>query len=359
MKKHFNTFDALRFFAFLKVFLFHLPIEIFPLFNYLKSGGGIGVYFFFVLSGFLITYIILEEKKHTGSLHLGNFFMRRILRIWPLYYLMIGIAFATPYLLSLLQLNYSDNGYQPDWLMSLAFLENYKMIFEGVYPNVSPLGAMWSLCVEEHFYIVWGILLSVVSIKKTPIVIIGSILLSALSIIVFIQYDVWPLDISTNLIYFSFGAIPAYLLSTNEARVGHAATTIPFIYMVSWIVCTIVYVTVAPNIAYPFHELVDAIMLSLLFSGIIFLVITGGKFKIEDDNVFSRLGKYTYGMYLYHVLVIAVLIQVFIKNKWAIDTSFQAILFLCSALIMTVSISVVSYELFEKQFLKLKRYFYK
>jgi peptidoglycan/LPS O-acetylase OafA/YrhL len=117
-RRHFHTFDALRFFAFLKVFLLHLPITAFPLFNYLKGGGGIGVSFFFVLSGFLITYIILEEKSQTGRVNLKNFFIRRILRIWPLFYLMILIAFLTPYLISLAGLSSSPEGYQPNWLMS-------------------------------------------------------------------------------------------------------------------------------------------------------------------------------------------------------------------------------------------------
>src|SRR3954470_709736 len=104
-RRHFHSFDALRFFAFLKVFLLHLPIIAFPFFSYLKNGGGTGVIFFFVLSGFLITYILLTEKSGSGSINLGHFFLRRILRIWPLYYLMVAFAFCTPFLVSLLHLN--------------------------------------------------------------------------------------------------------------------------------------------------------------------------------------------------------------------------------------------------------------
>ena len=69
-----KTFSHLRFFAFLKVFLLHLPLTAFPFFAYLKNGGGIEVIFFFVLSGFLITYILLVEKKHTDTIDLKRFF---------------------------------------------------------------------------------------------------------------------------------------------------------------------------------------------------------------------------------------------------------------------------------------------
>src|SRR5215208_8125673 len=152
-RRHFHSFDALRFFAFLKVFLLHLPIVAFPTFNFISNGGGIGVIFFFVLSGFLITYILLSEKEVTGSVDLRRFFLRRILRIWPLYYLMVAFAFITPYILSILNIGFSKEGYEPNWIMSLCFLENYQMILTRDHPNVSPLGVTWSLCIEEHFYL--------------------------------------------------------------------------------------------------------------------------------------------------------------------------------------------------------------
>jgi len=70
-KRYFHSIDSLRFFAFLKVYLLHLPIQgDFPIFSFLKSGGGIGVSFFFVLSGFLISYLLILEKVKKNRINL-------------------------------------------------------------------------------------------------------------------------------------------------------------------------------------------------------------------------------------------------------------------------------------------------
>lgn len=127
-RRCFHTFDALRFFAFLKVFLLYLPIVAFQVFSYLKRDGEIEVTFFFILSSFLISYIVLEEKSQTGRLNLKNFFVRRIFRIWLLFCLMILVAYLTPYLVSLARLSALNEGYQPNWLMSCLFLEDYKNV---------------------------------------------------------------------------------------------------------------------------------------------------------------------------------------------------------------------------------------
>lgn len=141
-RRHFHTFDAMRFFACFKVFLLHLPLTAFPLFNFIRSGGGIGVQFFFVLSGFLITYIILNDKKH-HQFNLKKFFAKRILRIWPLFYLMILFAYTVNSTLEHFAIQTTDEGYNPNWLMSILFLENYQMMIKNDFPNGSPLRVMW------------------------------------------------------------------------------------------------------------------------------------------------------------------------------------------------------------------------
>jgi peptidoglycan/LPS O-acetylase OafA/YrhL len=357
-KRHFQTFDALRFFAFFKVFLFHLPITAFPFFSFLKAGGGLGVIFFFVLSGFLITYIILEEKDQTGKLNLYHFFARRILRIWPLYYLMITFAFCTPMILSFLNLQYSDTGYKPDWFMSLTFLENYKMIFAQDQPNVSPLNVMWSLCIEEHFYIIWGLSLFIIRIEKVPVLIISAILIANISRYVFYINGLSFLDILTNFDYFAFGAIPAFLLIRKE-QIFDSINRLHTSFKISLIILILTYIIVSPHLFFPLKDLIEPTIFGISFSAIIFLIASGqNRIRIGDNNLLSRLGIFTYGLYLFHTIVINLLVRIFQKLNFSLDLAMNAIIFSIIAFLITVLVSVLSYHLFEKQFLKLKKYFY-
>lgn len=357
-KRHFQTLDALRFFAFFKVFLFHLPIAAFPVFSFLKAGGGIGVTFFFVLSGFLITYIILEEKDQTGKLNLYHFFARRILRIWPLYYFMIAFAFCTPLILSLLNLQSSDTGYKPDWFMSLTFLENYKMIFAHDQPNVSPLNVMWSLCIEEHFYIVWGLTLFLIRIEKVPVLIISAIIIANVSRYVFYINGLSFLDLLTNFDFFAFGAIPAYILVKKEKFYGWI-DQLHFVYKISLIILILTYIIISPHLIMPLKDLTEPTIYGVFFSLIIFLIASGqNRFRIGDNNILSRLGIFTYGLYLFHTIIINLLGRISQKLNFSLDQLLYAIIFSVVAFFITVLVSVLSYYMFEKQFLKLKKYFY-
>ncbi|MBS1774132.1 MAG: acyltransferase [Bacteroidetes bacterium] len=358
-RRHFHTFDALRFFAYFKVFIQHLPVFVFPWFCFVKTGGGIGVQFFFVLSGFLITYIICEEKKQTGSVNLKHFFVRRVLRIWPLFYLMIAVAFFTPFLLSMLHMNGNNTGYEPTWWMSMLFLENYKMIITHDQPNVSPLAVMWSLCVEEHFYIIWGLLLYIIRIEALPKLIAFCIVIAAIARIVFVQHGYATIDLLTNIDLFAFGAIPAYLLITQGEKLENKINSVPIWVKWLFVALLIVIVTLASQYAEddrPFIWLTT--LLGLLFCILITLTLPlATKFSIRDNSLLSKLGIYTYGFYLYHTLVIIFLYKIFVVNRWELYDWWWAVVYVIAAFVITLICSVLSYHLFEKQFLKLKKYF--
>jgi peptidoglycan/LPS O-acetylase OafA/YrhL len=358
-RRHFHTFDALRFLAFFKVFLLHVPIIAFPWFNFFKAGGGIGVQFFFVLSGFLITYIIIEEKGRTGSLNLKNFFVRRILRIWPLYYLMVLIAYATPYFLDrFFHLSSSGEGYEPNIWMSVFFLENYKMMATHQHANVSPLSVMWSLCIEEHFYIVWGLALYFIRLRYLPVLIVSSILMGLICRLIYVQNDIPTSDLFTNIDLFAFGAIPAYFLIRWPAKTEAVIGSIPL--AVKWVFIAMLVATVL--ICSQYKEDADFIVLtSILGIGFCFLIALilpqANLLKVNDSNFMSRIGVYTYGLYLYHTLVINLLKQMFVKQQWPLDRPRWALIFFLSALLLSVLCSYLSYHLFEKYFLRLKKYF--
>jgi peptidoglycan/LPS O-acetylase OafA/YrhL len=358
-KKHFETFDALRFFAFLKVFLLHIPIVAFPWFNFIRAGGGIGVQFFFVLSGFLITYIICEEKQQTGSLNLKNFFVRRILRIWPLYYLMVFIAYLTPYILKhFLHLNSSSEGYEPNFLMSALFLENYKMMATHQHANVSPLSVMWSLCIEEHFYIVWGLLLYFIKIKSLPKMIAVCILLSITCRIFFEKYNIPTIDIFSNIDLFALGAIPAYLLIIRENQTHTILAAVPFWTKLFFVFLLVIAVLIYSQLENDRFFIIGTTVLGILFSALILFVLPGkNQLRIRDNSLLSKMGIYTYGLYLYHTLVINFLIQIFRKENWVIENAGSALLFFTISFILTLVCSIISYNLYEKRFLKLKKYF--
>lgn len=358
VRKKFHTFDFFRFFAFFKVFLLHLPIVAFPFFNFIKAGGEIGVYFFFVLSGFLITYIILHEKQETGTINFKNFMSRRALRIWPLFYAMILFAFLTPKILDILNLSGSSEGYEPNWLISLLFLENYHMIFTDSFPNVSPLRVMWSLCVEEHFYLIWGTALYFTKLKNVRFLIIGAVIIALLSRIVFYSNNWAFLDILTNLDYFAFGAIPALLLVQKEKQTIDFITSISLPAKTMLVFFVISYVTLSPHFNFPFKIIVEPIFFGILFSSLIFIILPeNSKIKVSEKNIFSKLGIYTYGLYLTHSIVINLFVKIFEKLNLSLTMAWNALLFIILALIFTIIASIFSYNYIEKPFLKLKKYF--
>src|SRR3954447_12671004 len=144
--------DLLRFFAFFLVFLTHGPrlndsFWIGHQYNHIARTGVYGLSLFFFLSSYLITELLLQEKERTGRIHLKAFYIRRILRIWPLYFagLLIGVALS--------EWNKPQFGLSKTDLLYLVLFVGY---IRGTMK--SPIGHLWSISVEELFYAIWPVL---------------------------------------------------------------------------------------------------------------------------------------------------------------------------------------------------------
>lgn len=347
---HFHTFDSLRFLSFLLVFLYHCGIPEGNFLHYFSKAGRIGVSFFFVLSGFLITYILLLEKlNNQNRVPLKKFFLRRILRIWPLYYAMVLFAICTPFILAILKIPYSNEGYQPNWFYTITFLENYVMMYEDRLPNVSPILVIWSLCVEEHFYIIWGLIFYFISFKHVPKLIVISILISIISRIIYEKYHIPTLDIFTNIHYFAFGAVPAYIFVFHKGIIEKTEKVSAF-YKYAFAVFVLLFIVMITNFSIITDHTINSVILAVLFS-VLILSTLGEKnaFKISDNSITAWLGKYTYGLYLTHTICF----NFFNKIGSRFEINWLAILIL--SFFSTVILSYLSYHIFEKQFLKLKR----
>lgn len=346
---HFHTFDSLRFISFFLVFLHHAPIPETNFLHLFSKAGGIGVSFFFVLSGFLITYIlILEKLNNNNRVLLKPFFKRRILRIWPLYYAMVLFAFCSPFVLRMFNLPFSDEGYKPNWFFTVSFLENYVMMYKNSFPDVSPLRVMWSLCIEEHFYIIWGVVFYFITLRNIPKLIVLCLAISFVSKIIYEIYDLSTLDILTNIEQFASGAIPAYIFIFHK-NIILKLETIPAVYKYIYAVIVLLTVVLISNSILCVEPKYSAFIFGILFS-VLILTTLGQRntFKISDRSIMARLGKYTYGLYLIHTICIIL----FSKLGDRFGYSWYIIVIL--SFFSTTLLSYLSYHLFEKQFLKLK-----
>ena len=157
----FENLNGLRFIGALSVFLFHsitLGKETWgDFFNTIwfsgltkvTEKGHHGVGLFFVLSGFLITYLLMHEAKKNEKINVFGFFMRRLLRIWPLYFIIVFFGFLIfPILPHGIQTRNSLGYYS-------VFLSNFEEIWNGWQDKVNLLTITWSVRVEEQFYIGW------------------------------------------------------------------------------------------------------------------------------------------------------------------------------------------------------------
>ena len=151
------SLDGIRALAVTTVFVAHAGLDRF-------IPGGFGVTVFFFLSGFLITSLLRREHEQHGFIHLQQFYLRRIIRIWPPMYLTLGIVVA----LSLLNAFQLAAPQQESLWFQMLHLANYQQIF-GQALSIPGTEVLWSLAVEEHFYLFWPVVFNLLYQRLSPI----------------------------------------------------------------------------------------------------------------------------------------------------------------------------------------------
>ena len=312
--------NTLRFFSFLWIFLFHTTSSF--------QFGYLGVDFFFVISSFLLTLLALKEIDKTGSFKKFNFFMRRSLRIFPLYFLVIIFTFfVLPIISSYFEFTpkLPENKYLY-WL----FLSNYDSC-----DCIFSLGFLWSIAVEEQFYIIFLIFSFLLS--RNVILLVVLIMLGYLGFALYaIEYQVSTYTHTFSyLANFAIGIFGAFLFFKPKAKY------VPFVSLLISII--VVY--------FSKDEFIIKIFISIAFLSIIFLTIRYTP-RIKHFLLFKateKLGEYTYGLYVYSGFVITFMLkQSFLKDP---------ILVVVVEFLITLGIAMLSYHLYEKHFLKLKKHF--
>ncbi|MEL7001798.1 MAG: acyltransferase [Bacteroidota bacterium] len=362
-KKYFYGLDALRGIAALLVVFNHVPEIIkgasISSFNsnlgFLAVQGENAVTFFFVLSGFLITYLILEEEKNKGSISIKKFYLRRVLRIWPVYYLMTFVGFlGSSYLNQIFYEFPSDAFNSSSFTYYLFLLPNIPISFPAIAGPSNPLAFQsWSIGVEEQFYLFWPWIFILIRSNKFRLIALATIYLGlpAIKISPNIFTDVEFLQVLKRYFVFArfdnmaLGGILGYLVYFNAIKIKKSIQVVSHIILASFMIFII---------ELPMH--LETMVYPILWCVLIYSIINSTqKNSFLEGRVMKYLGSISYGVYMYHVVAIY-LVQVII-NRLNILSSDNVIVINILSVIFTIIISAISYELMEKKFLKLKKTF--
>lgn len=349
--KYIIQIDGLRCFAVLSVILFHYGILSFGGHTLTKIPLGTGVNLFFVISGYLITSILLQKKEtiaqQTSTIfkELKNFFAKRTLRIFPLYYLVLLVIYIFP------------NQVQDYFIYLLTYTTNIYMTLCNCY--ISNRTHLWSLAVEEQFYLIWPFTIFLIPKKWMLSFIIFIILLSLASKYYFLYYT--PYQVGVNAFLTScldslgMGALLAYL-QLYQTKI--------FEKILSKKILLVLIIAYCIYFIYPDYSNYATSMLFNNFStSIIYFYLVGiaaqnkfngiTKFALEN-KVSLYLGKISYGMYIIHNFMEEAFYGFFERKLPPTELQPVRILYW---LLLTILLASISWYVIERPILKLKKYF--
>jgi peptidoglycan/LPS O-acetylase OafA/YrhL len=348
--KSLPNITSLRFFLAFLVLIYHVRLFFnnrglnyfneTPFFN----KGTEAVYVFFSLSGFLIIRLLYLEKETTNTVQLRKFFKRRILRIFPLYYLVLTIGFVY-YRIILPKFGYPDQS-NYDFLealfLSITFFPN--ILF--TYCPGGIIEILWSIGIEEQFYLVIAPLILWIPQKKiAPTLLIFTICYFALFFninLIFLK------NYQMLFFYFSFsGLVSIISLKSNFVlRVWKFRFVFYTLFIIYFI--TSVFKSNFSNILY--H------LFGMILFGMTICFLVEKPIILLENKTLKYLGKISYGIYMLNVIVIQFVGFIYLKIllKFNLSVTTSILIVYISTTVITIFIAHLSYKYFENFFLKFK-----
>jgi peptidoglycan/LPS O-acetylase OafA/YrhL len=319
--------------------------------------GETGVQLFFVISGFLITGILLDEKHNSEARNqpvqqlMKTFYIRRFLRIFPAFYATLAIAYL---------LGHPDVRQSLWW--HLTYMSNFFFALRGEY--LGDVSHFWSLAVEEQFYLIWPFMICIIPRRHLIYFILGCILFSP----VFrycLQFFAYANETAVNVLPFSSldalsaGALLAWIKRQPERKKyeWYASVTAP----ISGITFLLIkYVISVPETFHPYMTFLARVLLIPSLFGIVVLVSYGMKGfvgRILEWRPLLYAGKISYGLYLYHFFIPWVTISLCSFIGFPLIERSGHGFFLLTNIVLLLVIGSLSWLFFEKRINNLKRYF--
>ena len=366
---HFKGLNTLRFIAAFLVVLHHAESlrKDHELKNHLRDfglfqNGAHAVSFFFVLSGFLITYLLLKEREVKHDISIKQFYIKRIFRIWPLYFLMVIIgAVIQPYFIEWFDIPYEmPYTIGETWYYFIFFVPGMVNYFFG--SNL--LEPLWSIGVEEVFYLIWAPLFK--WLKRHVLKLLLGVIAFKLILISINTYWTLPGVLSYLIRIHQFeamaiGGLGAYLVfnygkQINNSRIYSVPVQIGLYALI------LVFIVFGANIHAQIwwfffeHPIVSAIIPNALFLYLIIgvSVVDKNLFTLEN-RVFSYLGEISYGIYMFHLLILSQIIEL-LKGFVAGSGMFLETLFYYGVSIpLIIGVCALSKRTLERYFEKKKQ----
>jgi len=361
MKVYFPGLNGIRAIAASIVIFFHANVTMYffgttPI-KYIEDRTEMSLHavvMFFVLSGYLITYLLVKEKDRFKTIDIRKFYIRRILRIWPLYY--FAILLAIPFIPIVFQVFHKSPAYQLETIGLYAiFIPNFALLAGYMIPTIAPL---WSIGVEEQFYAFWPWL-----VKKSRSI------LAFLLIFLFAYFSLKLVLLYTGNVYSKFSIYYNYFAFDTLAIGGIAA----YLYARKSKLLRILYNPVLQVACWGFfiyscifgpihfHYIANKEVYAVVFAIIILNVSTNPSSVIRlNHRIFDYLGQISYGMYVLHGFVIlATCIPMSYIIPHLPGKPLQLIV-ICSVVgPLTILSAHISYRYFESRFLSIKKKYMK
>jgi peptidoglycan/LPS O-acetylase OafA/YrhL len=352
--------DALRFFAFLMVFLHHafphqpefwtklgVPSVIATVLAGIGATGAFGVSLFFVLSAYLITELLLREKELVGSLDVKSFYVRRILRIWPPYFFFLALASALAWFVP---------GQHVGWRAGLAFSAlagNWYIVFIG-FPS-SVIFPLWSVSIEEQFYLTWPLIVRRVSQNAIAGFAVGLLAVATAARFYLGMHHRFESEIWCNTLVqldpIAAGILIAVLLRGAVPQFSKLARGAMMVAGVACLATAANYFAIKNDPLTTARSVLGYPMVAL---GGVLLLLAVLREDASPLKPLAYLGRISYGLYVFHVL--GLLISDYVVPDQTANLARYGLRVLV-ALALTVTMAAISYRWLETPFLKLKQRF--
>lgn len=348
---YFTGFNGIRFVAAFLVILTHgesfLSRAGYMSFaKYTGFLGPQGVNIFFALSGFLITHLLFREYESVKSINIPKFYIRRALRIWPLYMLILFLGYFVfvplgfPTFFENPEQVFIDRSFVPNLIM----LSNYSL---HTYGSIFLIGVLWSVGTEEQFYVFWPILMRFTRS-------LGSFTLFFISLVIlkFVLVSFYGEGLEILIKCFKHdsilaGCFVAYLYESKKFR---RILLMRKVFLLALGMIVALLLVKVKTVSY--DDVIEPILALCYGVGLINLSISRNLSRPLEHPYLVFLGKISYGLYMFHSLSIAIVIE---YASWILEVgSLNRLLFYGSVLLLTIALASLSYYLMERPILKLK-----